>query len=42
MLDRNWFRRCPAALLASEGIYLLGLTILLGMIAPSAAHQGQR
>lgn len=38
MLDRNWFRRCLAALLASEGAYLLGLTLLLGMIAPSAAR----
>jgi hypothetical protein len=38
MLNRIWFRRCLAALLASEGAYILGLTILLGLIAPSAAR----
>jgi hypothetical protein len=32
MLNRIWFRRCLAALLASEGAYILGLTILLGLI----------
>lgn len=38
MLDRNWFRRCLALLLAGEGAYVLGLTVVLGMIAPSAAR----
>ena len=38
MFDRNWFRRCLAALLASEGAYLLGLTVVLAMIAPNAAR----
>jgi hypothetical protein len=38
MLERTWIRRCLAALLCVEGAYFLGLTVLLGMIAPSAAR----
>ena len=35
--DRTWFRRTIGFLLTLEAIYTLGLTILLGLIAPSSA-----